>query len=92
MIDPAWTVGERFTIAHRPPEATTATAHIDIKDGAPPSVGEGAPAGPQDATIVCPADALLTALTREPAAEIELQGRTEVLHRLVNWLDRAQSG
>jgi hypothetical protein len=92
MIDPAWTVGERFTVAHRPSEAATATAHIDIKDGAPPSAGEGAPAGPQATTIVCSADALLTALTSRPSSEVTVHGRPEPLQRLVAWLDRAQSG
>jgi hypothetical protein len=92
MIDPAWTVGERFTIAHRLPDAATATAHVSVNDGAPASAGEGAPAGPEDTTIVCGVDALLAALTRESAPEVTVQGRPEPLQRLVDWVDRAQCG
>jgi hypothetical protein len=92
MIDPAWTVGERFTIAHRLPDSAAATAHLDVKDGAPVSAGEGAPAGPADTTIVCPADTFLTALTRQPAPEVMVEGRPEPLRRLEDWVERAQSG
>jgi hypothetical protein len=92
MIDPAWTVGERFTIAHRLPDGATATAHLSVNDGAPASAGEGAPAGPEDAAIVCAAEVLLTALTHEPAAEVTVEGHGEPLRRLVGWVDRAQCG
>ncbi len=92
MIEPAWTVGERFTIAHRPDDATTADAHLDVRDGAPSSAAEGAPAGPADATVVCSTEAFLTALTRRPAREVSVEGRREPLARLVDWLERAQSG
>jgi hypothetical protein len=92
MIDPAWTVGERFTIAHRLPDSATATAHLEVWDGASVSAGEGASAGPADTTIVCPVEAFLTALTRQPAPGVTVEGRPELLRRLVDWVERAQSG
>jgi hypothetical protein len=89
MIDPAWTVGERFTIAHRLPDTTTAGAHLVVKDGAPVSAGEGEPPGPADATIIAPVDAFPGALAASAGATA---GPPQPLAQLAAWLERAQSG
>jgi hypothetical protein len=92
MIEPAWTVGERFTLVHRLPDSPTASAHLEIRDGAPPSAAAGPPAGPADTTLVVAADALAHALaTPEARAEASVEGRPEPLARLAEWLERAQS-
>jgi hypothetical protein len=91
MIEPAWTVGERFTVAHRLPETTTADAHLEVKDGAPVSGGEGPPAGPVDTTIVCPTPSLVNALIARPAPEVRIEGPPDPLARLAEWIDRAQA-
>lgn len=89
MIDPAWTVGERFTVAQRTADTSTAGAHLVVKDGAPVSSGEGEPAGPADATIVAPVDAFPGALTDAVGAPA---GPPPPLVQLAAWLERAQSG
>jgi hypothetical protein len=92
MIEPAWTVGERFTLAHRLSESPTATVHLEVRDGAPISTAAGPPPGPADATVVAPADALPAALTTPPPLpEVTIEGRPEPLARLGEWLERAQS-
>jgi hypothetical protein len=89
MIDPAWTVGARFTIAHRTADTSTADAHLVVKDGAPVSAGEGEPAGPADAAIVAPVDAFPAAMTD---ALREAGAAPRPLAQLAAWLERAQSG
>ena len=47
MIDPSWTVGERFSIGHREPAAAAAGAYLRVRDGEPvvvrdPVVGDPA--------------------------------------------------
>jgi hypothetical protein len=91
MIEPAWTVGERFKVAHQLPGATTPDAQLEVKDGAPVSAGEGPPAGPVDATIVCPVLSLVKAVSRQTAPEVTIEGRPELLARLADWVERAQS-
>ncbi len=92
MIEPAWTVGERFTIAHRLPDAASAGAHLTIRDGAPAVAGEGQPAGPADAVLVAPQDAFPGALAPAAPAGVTVEGRPEPLSQLATWLKRAQSG
>jgi hypothetical protein len=91
MIDPAWTVGERFTVAHRLAHAAVASSHLEVRDGAPVSAAEGPPSGEADTTIVDGADALLAVLTGRPAPEARLEGRPEPIAQLRAWIDRAQS-
>jgi hypothetical protein len=92
MIDPAWTVGERFTLAHRLPHSATASVHLEVRDGAPVSTAGGPPAGPADTTVVAEPEALPGALaTASPAPVLTVEGRPEPLARLAEWLERAQS-
>jgi hypothetical protein len=91
MLDPAWTVGQRFTVAHRLPTAETAGAHLVVKDGGPLTAGEGPPPGPADTVIVAPGDAFPGALSANAPADVRVEGRSEPLAQLMAWLDRAQS-
>jgi hypothetical protein len=89
MIDPAWTAGQRFTIAHVDGEAT---AHLTVSDRRPPTVTAGAPAEPATTTIVCPADSLLLVLAGGRPDELEIRGEERPLALLLEWAQRAQSG
>jgi hypothetical protein len=92
MIEPAWTVGERFTLAHQLPGTATATVHLEVRDGAPVSTAAGPPPGPPDTTVIAPADTLPAALaTASPPPQISVEGRSEPLVRMAEWLERAQS-
>lgn len=51
LIDPRWTRGHRFSIAHEVTGAAPATWHVHIDDGAPPLVTSTAPAKDAAATV-----------------------------------------
>ncbi len=89
MIDPAWTAGERFTIAHVDGEAT---AYLTVSDRRPPTVTADAPAEPATTTIVCPTDSLLLVLNGRRPDELEIRGEERPLALLLEWAQRAQSG
>ena len=89
MIDPAWTTGQRFTIAHVDGETT---AHLTVSDRRPPTVTAAAPAEPATTTIVCPADSLLLVLAGGRPDELEIRGEERPLALLLEWAQRAQSG
>jgi hypothetical protein len=91
MVDPSWTEGERFTIAHQQPGAETAAAHLRIRDGGPLSVTDSA-LGPVAATIVCPGDSLLPVLGGAVAVDGAIRGEERPPRLLRSWLKRAQSG
>src|SRR5204863_5876147 len=54
-IEPGWTAGERFTIAHRDTTATAPEAYPHVRDGRAPLVPTGVPHGPVPTALVCPA-------------------------------------
>jgi hypothetical protein len=86
MIEPGWTMGERFTIGHRDPAVTTPDAYLHIRDGRPPLASAEPPHGPVGAILESAAADVLGALT----GPIDAEERPLVLVR--QWLDRAQSG
>jgi hypothetical protein len=89
MIEPAWTTGERFVIAHRESAASAPDAYLQIRDGRPPLASAEPPHGPVASVLESPADEVLGALvgaTGEPA------GEDRPLALLRQWLDRAQCG
>ena len=75
MIEPAWTAGERFTIAHREPGAQAPDAYLHIRDGRVPLVAEEPPQGPVATTIVCPADDLIVVLAGDQVASVAISRR-----------------
>jgi hypothetical protein len=89
MIDPAWTAGERFTIAHEDGEAST---YVQVSDGAALTVSTLAPAPPAVSTITCSADSLLLLLAGGRPEPLALRGEARPLALLLDWVQRAQSG
>jgi len=89
MIDPAWTAGERFTIAHADGDVT---ACIRVHDGRALTVVSVTSAEPATTTIVCPADSLLLVLGGGWADQFEVRGDERPLGLLLDWVQRAQSG
>ncbi len=90
MIEPEWTAGERFTIAHREPSAPSPDAYLQVRDGKPPLPSAEPPHGPIAGVVVCAGHAVLDALAGATAAALE--GDERPLALLRQWLDRAQSG
>ncbi len=88
MIDQRWTVGHRFTIAHRGPDTST---YLRVPGGSRPWVSTSPPLGPVAATVVCDPDELLAALATEGFDEATIRGRSEELELLRAWVARAQS-
>jgi len=89
MIDPAWTAGERFTVAHEDGEATT---YVQVRDGAALTVSTLPPAAPAASTITCTADSLLLLLAGGRPEPLALRGEARPLALLLDWVQRAQSG
>jgi hypothetical protein len=90
MIEPAWTAGERFIIAHRGPAAASPGAFLHVRDGRPPLASAEPPQGPVATVIVSPEDELVGALGG--ATGVQVVGEERPLALLRQWLDRAQSG
>ncbi len=93
MIEPAWTAGSAFTVAHRDPGApagVTTGIGLVIDDGR--SV-LAAPAGETPTvTVVCSPEQLLAVLDGADPDGFALEGPREPLVRLRRWIKRAQSG
>jgi hypothetical protein len=92
MIEPDWTRGERFTIAHREPHASSPDAHLHIRDAGAAIVTAEPPHGPVATTIECAADELLVVLGGEQVALVAISGDQRPLALVRQWLDRAQCG
>lgn len=90
MVQPAWTAGERFVIAHRDPEGQI--VYLVVADGRPLEVSRTAPAGRVATTIAGPAPALVSALTGDQASEAEISGDAGPLASLRTWIKHARSG
>jgi hypothetical protein len=89
MIDPAWTVRERFTLAHVGSE--TATTYMIVSDGRPIEVTRTAPEGRITATLSGTADHLLAALSGQAVSGLTVTGDGGALTSLRQWIKRAQS-
>jgi len=92
MIEPGWTGGERFTIAHRDPEAPSPDAYLHIRDARAAMVTEEPPHGPVATTIECPPDELPAVLGGGQVASVAISGDQRPLTLVRQWLDRAQCG
>jgi len=91
MIEPAWTAGERFTLAHREAAATTPDAYLLVRDGRAALVSAEAPHEPVATVVACPGDQLLATLGGV-VAPAEVAGDERPLALLGQWLQRAQCG
>jgi hypothetical protein len=85
MINPEWTRGERFTIAH------DAGPFLHIRDADRPLVSDAA-IGPIAATVLCGPGLLASVLSGQRPPGTEIQGRERELELVRKWLERAQSG
>ncbi|WP_148261064.1 hypothetical protein [Conexibacter woesei] len=88
-IQPADTVGHRFTIAHAPLPGGPADAWLRIQDGAPPSVLRTPPGEPVAATLRCTRGALIALLAgvAPPAGEgAAIDGDAAVLELVRGWI------
>jgi hypothetical protein len=74
MIDPSWTKGEQFTIAHCEPEAAVAAAGLRVRDGAPVAVVDPAQAQSPTTTVIGPATSLLAVFGAIGGAEAPILG------------------
>lgn len=92
MIEPDWTGGERFTIAHREHQAASPGAYLHIRDAGAAMVTEEPPHGPVATTIECPPDDLLGVLAGDQVASVAIFGDQRPLTLVRRWLDRAQCG
>ncbi len=94
MVEPEWTVRERFTLAHRDRDRDreAGAAYLEVGDGRPMTVTREAPAGRIATTILCPADGLLPLLGGQPDPAARVEGDLGPLTALRGWIDRAQSG
>ena len=92
MIEPAWTAGERFSIAHQEPGAAAPDAFLQVRDGKPPLASAEAPHGPVASIVVCPADELLPALSGDHVASVAISPDDRPIALIRQWLDRAQCG
>jgi hypothetical protein len=92
MVDPGWTVGERFTIAHQETGAPIAGTYLLVRDGAPLSVTATPPRAPILTTIVGPAVELVPVLSGDRPAGSEIHGDSRPVELLRGWLELAQSG
>ncbi len=90
MIEPEWTAGERFTIAHREPSLPSPDAYLQVRDGKPALPSAEPPYGPLASVLVCAGDEVLDALAGATPAQVEGEARPLALVR--QWLERAQSG
>ncbi len=86
MVEPAWTKGERFTIAH------DAGPYLHVRDGSPASVTAEALLVPVTTTVVCAPGLLLAVLSGARGPEVEIRGQGRPLELVQAWLERAQSG
>ena len=91
MIDPSWTVGERFTLGHES-RGGTGRAYLLVRDGAPPGVSRNPPLGPVASSILCPDEQLLTLLIDGSAPEAAVLGAPGPLAVLGGWIARAERG
>jgi hypothetical protein len=92
MVEPRWTVGERFTIAHESGVPTERATYLHVRRGEALRVSDTPPLGPVATTIVCSGDLLLAVLAGELHVDATIRGDSAPLLALLGWLERAQRG
>ncbi len=89
MIDPAWTAGQQFTLAHE--ESHAGTTYVSVSGGRRIQVAPTAPTRPITTTLRCRADLLPAVLCGEPVSGLTVTGDPAPLAWLRRWINRAQS-
>src|SRR5579884_1784343 len=90
MVEPAWTKGEWFTLAHEAEGVPGALSYLHVRDRWRPSAGV-TPAGPVAATVACRSEALLAVLAGARSPDVHVRGEERPLALVQNWLELAQS-
>jgi hypothetical protein len=91
MVKPAWTRGERFTLAYRETGATVPSALLQVLDGRRPVAARRAPIGEADTTVVCASEALIPVMTGEQVPDLRVEGERDRLELVQDWVKLAQS-
>lgn len=86
-IDPLWTLGHRFTLAHVDARAT----YLEVRNGRAPAMRDGAPAAPVQTTVRCFTDALLPLFAGEPGVVATVEGERRPLELVQGWFQDATS-
>jgi hypothetical protein len=86
-IDPQWTLGHRFTLAH----VDRSVAYLDVRNGRRPISGHEAPAGSAQTTVRCSADALLPLLAGDRDVSAKVEGERRLLELVQGWFQDATS-
>jgi hypothetical protein len=89
MIEPTWTVGERFAVGHESPEGRGGV-YLLVRDGERARVSRRPPLGPVATTIRCTDAALLSLLAGESAGEVAVRGANRPAALVCGWIARAQ--
>jgi hypothetical protein len=89
MIEPGWTRGERFILAHEDPRA--AATFLVIGDGAPVQVTRHPAPDQAGSTVVCPAGQLLAVLAGETVPGVAVRGDERPLDVVRRWIKLAES-
>jgi hypothetical protein len=97
-IDPVWTVGHRFALAH----LDAGAAYLEVRNGLRPEVRTEAPAGPVQRTVPteapggpvqttvrCSADAFMLLLAGEAGIAATVEGERRPLELLQGWFGHA---
>jgi hypothetical protein len=92
MIDPAWTRGETFTIAHREPDSAGFDAALRVTSAGAATTDPAALSEPPDAVIVAGRDGLAALLEGGDPPGATVQGDATAFALVLRWLKRAQSG
>jgi hypothetical protein len=92
LVDPAWTRGERFSVAFQEPGSLAPGPQLHVRDGRRPSVSETSFGVAPAATVVCVGDRLLAVLAGAHGGAVEVRGETRPLALLQLWIERAQCG
>jgi hypothetical protein len=86
-IDPRWTLGHRFTLAHLDASAT----YLEVRNGSRPAVRQETAPGCAQTTVRCSADVLLPLLAGEPGVVATVEGESRPLELVQGWFADATS-
>jgi hypothetical protein len=89
MVDPSWTRGERFALAHEDPQA--ASTFLIVRDGGPLQVVRRSPEAKVDTTLACASDQLLAVLAGDGVPGAAVHGDERPLAVLREWIKLAES-
>jgi hypothetical protein len=87
-IEPAWTAGHRFALAHRGPERVT---YFEVRDRAGASVSEQRPSAPVATTVCCLDEALFAVLCGALPPGVSVLGAVAPLELVQRWFARASA-